>query len=36
MNPSGPLLDEAMRGNTAGLATRSHVGGVAVETPKVA
>jgi hypothetical protein len=29
MTPSGPLLDEATRGDGAGLATRAHVGGIA-------
>ncbi len=29
MNPSGPLLDEATRGDEVGQATRAHVGGIA-------
>src|SRR2546422_8536189 len=35
MNPSGPLLYEATRGDEAGLATRPHVGGIAFIPTKV-
>ena len=35
MNPSGPRLDEATRGDEAGLASRSHVGGVAFVSAEV-